>query len=338
MGAAVFGALFGPVVGALAALVGTRRRLHRSRRACRWSSARGRCGIERRARGGAVVGRRSARALRNRTFLARARLDDAAGAPVRDRSRCSGRSTSPPRAGEPPRSAASGSSAPRSRRCRRRSSAGSSTGAAAASPCGSRSSPGRSCRLRLAFGAAPRPLRAAARARREPVVRRALHPGVRAARGRRGTQSASRKGMAFGLMNAAWATRRSRRPGRRRRDRRRDRRLGPVPASAAVAVRRALFVAVRPRPPGPASPPANLYASGRVAQRESTRFTREGSLVRSQPRPLETRRYARTSRNVTSRPRCSSHSFSLVARSPCRSVSSGTVWRRSVPSCAACRL
>ena len=30
---------------------------------------------------------------------------------------------------------------------------------------------------------------------------------------------------------------------------------------------------------------ANLGASGRVAQRESTRFTREGSLVRSQPRP-----------------------------------------------------
>src|SRR3954453_8861270 len=30
--------------------------------------------------------------------------------------------------------------------------------------------------------------------------------------------------------------------------------------------------------------------SGRVAQRESTRFTREGSLVRSQPRPLQERR------------------------------------------------
>jgi hypothetical protein len=42
--------------------------------------------------------------------------------------------------------------------------------------------------------------------------------------------------------------------------------------------------------------------------------------------------------NVTSRPRRSSHSFSLVACSPCCSVSSGTAWRRSVPWCAACRL
>ena len=32
---------------------------------------------------------------------------------------------------------------------------------------------------------------------------------------------------------------------------------------------------------------ARVLASGRVAQRESTRFTREGSLVRSQPRPSE---------------------------------------------------
>ena len=31
--------------------------------------------------------------------------------------------------------------------------------------------------------------------------------------------------------------------------------------------------------------PAKVLAPGRVAQRESTRFTREGSLVRSQPRP-----------------------------------------------------
>ena len=48
--------------------------------------------------------------------------------------------------------------------------------------------------------------------------------------------------------------------------------------------------------------------------------------------------YARASRNVTSRPRRSSHSFSLVARSPCCSVSCGTAWKRSVPWCAACRL
>ena len=47
---------------------------------------------------------------------------------------------------------------------------------------------------------------------------------------------------------------------------------------------------------------------------------------------------ARASRNVTSRPRFSSHSFSLGARSPCCSVSSGTDWRRSVSLCAACRL
>ena len=31
---------------------------------------------------------------------------------------------------------------------------------------------------------------------------------------------------------------------------------------------------------------AKVLPLGRVAQRESTRFTREGSLVRSQPRPL----------------------------------------------------
>ncbi len=97
------------------------------------------------------------------------------------------------------------------------------------------------------------------------------------------------QGMAFGLMNAAWAT---------------GAVAGPAAAGAIAGatgdIVPFLLAAVLCAAPwwscvrahdakAPRFRPVSCDRSGRVAQRESTRFTREGSLVRSQPRPPEKR-------------------------------------------------
>ena len=97
------------------------------------------------------------------------------------------------------------------------------------------------CSSRSAAG----PLVRAAAAAGEPVVRDALHPGVHAARRRRGSR---RPGARHGVRNdeRRVGDGRTPRPGRRRRDRRYDRRLGPVPDCAVLCA--GSFVLVRPRP------------------------------------------------------------------------------------------
>ena len=117
----------------------------------------------------------------------------------------------------------------------------------------------------------------------EPGVRDALHARVRAARGRRGRRRA-RAGHGLRPDERGVGDGRRPRPGGGRRDRRRDGRHRPVPARGGAVRRRARRCAPAHRDGTERAlrTPLSCDPPGRIAQRESARFTRERSLVRSQ--------------------------------------------------------
>ena len=136
---------------------------------------------------------------------------------------------------------------------------------------------GRRCRCsRRARGSgrSPRPQR---RTRRRPVARRGCRPRGRTRRRSRPPSARS--------ASTPRASRLRRAPSRARR----SAIALPIPRPAPVTTTCRPYLA--PAEPSRARMGHFVDPLGRVAQRESTRFTREGSLVRSQPRPSHHRPY-----------------------------------------------